>query len=277
MNISNIFRKKNEINPGTLFYTCNICGASCKQKVKSLSREIPSCSSCGSTVRMRGMIYALSIALFNKAIILPNFPSSPNITGKGMSDWSGYANFLEKKLSYNNTFYHKEPKLDICNISNERFFELDFLITTDVLEHVVPPVSKAFENCYSLLKDSGVLVMSVPYSLDENMIEHFPDLHKFEIKKRDGVRVLINKTSDGRNQEFGDLVFHGGEGDTLEMRIFSEISLQKELADAGFEDVQIMREPYFEYGIYWPQPWSLPLIARKKKRPKSKELGTKNN
>lgn len=248
--------------PGTLKFTCNICGVDCHALVSALSREEVSCKSCGSTVRMRGMIYALSLALYGRPIILPEFKKNMNILGKGMSDWDGYAKPLTKKVGYINTYYHQEPRLDITDISPKDFESVDFLLSTDVFEHVSPPVSNAFLNAKKMLKPGGSFVFSVPYTLEGETVEHFPELNEFSIEVRNGKKVLINKTKDGRVQEYSDLVFHGGEGETIEMRVFSESSLVTNLRTAGFSDVQILRDPYFEYGIYWPSPWSLPVIAR---------------
>ncbi len=230
----------------------------------SVNREVPSCQACGSTVRMRAMIHALSVALFETSYSLPDFPSRKDILGKGMSDWEGYAQPLSKKLGYINTYYHKEPRLDITNIAPKEEQSVDFILSTDVFEHVAPPVSIAFENARKMLKPGGALVFSVPYSLDAETIEHFPDLFDWKVTQKDGQRVLINRTRDGQVQEFTDLVFHGGEGETLETRVFSESGLIRDLKLAGFEDIQIMQAPYFDYGIYWPHPWSLPIIAREK-------------
>jgi hypothetical protein len=248
--------------PGTLIFNCNICGTLVKSYAASLSREAVSCRYCGSTVRMRGMIHALSVALFGRALTLPEFPSNKLLVGKGMSDWEGYANPLSKKFNYTNTYYHKEPKLDIMRISESDENSVDFLISSDVLEHVVPPVSHAFQNARKMLKPGGVLVLSVPYGLTGDTKEHFPDLHEFRLETSTGRRSLINYTSDGRKEEFHDLVFHGGEGETLEMRVFSETGLMQELARADFNHVQIMREPFYDYGIVWSHPWSLPIVAR---------------
>ena len=250
------------LKSGTLTFTCNICGTLCETLVAMLSREEPSCKSCGSTVRMRGMMHALSIALFGRAVTLPEFSENKNILGKGMSDWDGYAKLLSEKLGYINTYYHKSPRLDITNISSQDEESVDFLVSTDVFEHVAQPVSIAFENARKMLKPGGAFVFSVPYQLRGETLEHFPNLHQFKLDTRDGKRILINRTRDGRIEEFSDLVFHGGEGETIEMRVFSESGLLKDLQQAGFNDVQIMQAPYFEFGIYWPCPWSLPIIAR---------------
>lgn len=248
--------------PGTLTFKCNICGAMCETLAATLSREEVSCKACGSTVRMRGMMYALSVALFGRALALPEFPENKQLLGKGMSDWDGYAKPLSKKLGYTNTYYHKAPKLDITEICRDDEQSVDFLVSTDVFEHVAPPVSIAFENARRMLKPGGAFVFSVPYALQGDTQEHFPNLNEFKLETRDGKRILINRTRDGDIEEFSELVFHGGEGETIEMRVFSESGLLKDLQQAGFNDVQIMKEPYFEFGIFWPSPWSLPIIAR---------------
>ena len=97
----------------------------------------------------------------------------------------------------------------------------DFIFSSDVFEHVPPPAQRAFETCHSLLKKNGTLIFSVPYNLDGNTLEHFPDLHDYFIDDQGDSPVLKNLTIDGKRQEFENLIFHGGDGATLEMRVFS--------------------------------------------------------
>jgi len=207
------------------------------------------------------MIHALSIALFGRSIPLPDFPEDKAIRGKGMSDWPGYAVPLSRKLGYENTFHHQEPYIDITNVPQSAFGTLDFLIASDVYEHVQPPVRVAFENAYRLLKPGGAFVFSVPYVLDGTTIEHFPELHEFEMKNEDGRWVLHNVTRDGRRQTFAELNFPGGPGETLEMRIFSLPDLLTLLKTAGFAKAQVLEQDDLRYGIHWPCRWSLPMVA----------------
>ena len=51
--------------------------------------------------------------------------------------------------------------------------------------------------------------------------EHFPDLFEFQIVEFGQDRVLVNRTRSGSYQVFDNLVFHGGPGFTLEMRVLS--------------------------------------------------------
>ncbi len=197
---------------------------------------------------------------------LNDFPVNKSISGIGMSDWDGYALPLAEKLDYQNTFYHQEPRLDITNIPERLVETLDFVISTDVFEHVLSPVSRAFTNTLRLLKPGGVFIFTVPYTLKgEHTVEHFDDLHDFEIVEENGDYVLKNKTPDGTVRIYRDLIFHGGPGSTLEMRVFSRASVLRELAEAGFTDIRERNQAVPQYGIYWDKPWSVPITARKPK------------
>ena len=125
--------------------------------------------------------------------------------------------------------------------------------------------SAAFAGAWRLLKPGGLLILTVPYIIESNAtLEHFPDLHEWALTTGDdGVHRLRNRRVDGTVEEFDQLVFHGGPGSTLEMRIFSRDSLLGELASAGFDDVRIADEPMPPIGVLWQHPWSLPVVARK--------------
>ena len=101
---------------GSLSFQCNICGQANERKIAELGREDPSCLNCGSTVRMRAMVYLLSREMFGESLAIPDFPVRRDIRGMGMSDWEGYAGPLAGKFDYTNTYYHQEPHLDITDI-----------------------------------------------------------------------------------------------------------------------------------------------------------------
>jgi hypothetical protein len=248
--------------PGTLAFTCNICGRPNKRPMASIQREESSCDGCGSTVRCRAVAHVLSTALFGRCLTISDFPDRPDIVAWGLSDWDGYALRLREKFSYTNTFYHTEPRLDITNITPSDIGRLDVLISSDVFEHVSPPVRPAFKNARLLLKPDGFLILTVPYGLQPETIEHYPRLHDFVIEGEADDRRLVNITAEGEQETFSNLVFHGGDGSTLEMRIFSKDGLLDDLREAGFSRVAVQSDPCFEHGIYWWLPWSLPIVAR---------------
>lgn len=245
-----------------LAFRCNICGTHGEAPRTAFGRESASCMACGSTVRMRAVVHLLSQALFGRSLAIDEFPQDTRPRGIGLSDWIEYAERLARKLDYTNTFYHCEPQLDITDIPDESAGSCDFVISTDVFEHVVPPVSRAFEGARRLLKPGGTLILTVPFSLNADTVEHFPLLHDYRIEATDnGNHVLHNRCADGSMQRFESLVFHGGPGETLEMRVFCKDSLERDLRDAGFVDIRFHDEPVPEFGIFWQQPWSLPVTA----------------
>lgn len=177
-----------------------------------------------------------------------------------MSDALLYARRLEKKFNYTNTFYHKSPFLDITDPANELSGTADFIISSDVFEHVPPPISIAFDNMFKLLGDNGIVIFSVPLGNSGDTIEHFPELYDYRINRHRGNRILVNTTVDGRKQVFDKLQFHGGCGATLEMRVFSKHSLTEEILRAGFNDIVIHDTNHPEFGIIQDQIQS-PVIS----------------
>ncbi|WP_395685305.1 methyltransferase domain-containing protein [Caenimonas koreensis] len=249
--------------PFRKWFQCNICGAYNSRPYSDFNRESPSCDQCGSTVRMRAMIHHASEALYGKSLVLTEWPVHPEYRGVGLSDWDGYANRLPHRVNYTNTYYHQAPFLDITKPPAEMEHTCNFIISTDVFEHVLPPVSRAFEGAMKLLKPGGTLVMSVPFALETpETLEHYPDIHNFEIRKVGDDYELVNTLASGEVKVHRDLVFHGGPGDTLEMRVFAKEALRKNLEDAGFTDVRFRGESMKKYGIYWHYPWSVPVTAK---------------
>lgn len=221
-------------------------------------------------MRMRAVVGLLAIELFGEPLPIADFPRLPRFKGIGTSDAEGYAGRLSSSLDYSNTFFHKEPRLDITKVPSDLAGSLDFLISSDVFEHVVPPISAAFTGARRLLKPGGLFVLTVPFrAVGSETVEHFPELHDWSLTKRsDDTWRLDNRRKDGVVETFTDLGFHGGEGATLEMRIFTQDSLLMELDRAGFQDVRIAGEAIPEIGVIWPEPpdrranKSLPVIAR---------------
>ncbi len=242
-------------------FRCNICGGFCSVPAAELQREVASCDRCGSTVRTRAIVHLLTTELFGRSMAIPELPRRRDLVGVGLSDSDNYARRLGDKFNYTNTFFHQEPRLDIAAVPDDFIRRFDFIIASDVFEHVAPPVSRAFVNARRLLKPHGVLIFSVPYSLEAETREHFPDLLDYKLIEVDGSWRLENRTADGRIQVFTDLVFHGGPGSTLEMRLFSRNALMREFVNAGFAGVRIADESQPAYGIVWPEPWSIPMVA----------------
>jgi SAM-dependent methyltransferase len=245
-------------------FTCNICSTEITGcPIENIDREISSCPQCGSTVRFRSIVHLASVVLFGRSMALPQFPVDHTIVGIGLSDWPGYAEPLARKFNYTNTFFHQPPFFDIAEPIGDRAATCDFVISTEVFEHVSPPVSRAFTGAFNLLKPGGHLILTVPFSNNPTTVEHFPDLHDYRIIQFGDEYVLVNRAKDGRYALHQDLVFHGGPGTTLEIRIFGRADLQTHLAEAGFTDIQIFGDDVPQWGILHKHPWSLPIVARR--------------
>jgi SAM-dependent methyltransferase len=243
-------------------FLCNICGTECEWPQAGISREGASCPVCHSSARVRAVIALLSEELLGIRLTLPEFPVLKGIRGIGMSDSPELAEKLAQKLDYTNTFYHQAPRFDAVEPDRNDFGRYDFILSSEVMEHVPPPVETAFANLFRLLKKDGLLIMTTPYTLGGKTKEHFPELHDFTIALGEEP-VLVNRRRDGSIEVFENLVFHGGPGSTVEMRVFTEESLRENILTAGFSSVRVASENVPEFGVEHAETWSLPMAARK--------------
>ena len=251
-----------------LVFTCNICGRQIDSfTLNDLERETGACPHCKAHVRLRALAYLVGKALFDQALPVHQWPMRPELRGLGVSDWPDFAKIYSPKFSYVNTQFDRElfvsgTFLDVTKPGREFIGAFEVISCSEVLEHVEPPVQPAFDGLYSMLKPGGSLVFTVPYGFRKT-IEHFPELHEWKLVPFGAKRKLINVTIDGRRQEFNDLCFHGGGESVLEMRLFGLDDLKNRLRKAGFVNICVMDENVLEFGIYWPQPWSRPITAKR--------------
>lgn len=242
-------------------YRCNVCNSTSAAPRADFGRETGACHVCGSTVRLRSIVHVLSCAMFDRSLSITEFPARFTITGVGISDWPGYARPLACKFRYWNTFLHRSPRLDLTAVADEYKGLCSFVICSDVMEHLPPPVAVGFAGLRKMLKPNGLLILSVPLE-EGKTLEHFPELHRYSFTLKHGRRVLHNITRDGRTQNFEQLTFHGGPGETLEMRVFGIDSLVDELASSGFTEVTFHRASVPERGIFWDNDAGVVVTAR---------------
>ena len=244
-------------------FLCNICGRA-NSGVEEIGREAALCTGCGSSMRHRSIIAVLSRELLGAVYPLDKLPVLRSIRGLGLSDSQPYARLLADHFDYRNTYLHREPVLDIAGAGSQDPGTLDFLLASEVFEHVPPPVEGPLRKVRDLLRPEGVFVMTVPYGLEGETLEHFPELADYATVLLRSGPVLVNRTREGALQVFSDLVFHGGRGSTLELRVFSEPALRKALSDAGFGYVRVYTEDFPEFGIVHQENWALPIAARRR-------------
>lgn len=242
------------IDPNEIIsFRCNLCGRENAEVAGRFHRELAPCINCGANVRFRGIIHALTMGLYGRSRILREIPEDEPITGLGFSDASCYARLLEIRFAYLNTQLDSAPLLDITKEKDiERYMPVDFVICSDVFEHVAPPVDRAFRNLASLLRDNGLLVFSVPsYDMLET-VEHYPRFSEARILQIGPKHVLVNRTTEGEFEIFQNLIFHGGPGSTLEMRVFAGSDVVSRLRRAGFDQIHVFDTTLPSIGYYWP-------------------------
>ena len=248
----------------TIDFVCNICGETNVLPMESFERETGICSSCGSTVRHRSVIHLLTKYLLERPQVLRRIPPS-RFRGIGLSCSSVYAPYLEEKFEYTNTFFDREPCLDINNPSG--YEDLDFVISSDVFEHTLPPAIAAFQGVNRILNERGLLFLTLPYSLNERTIEHYPECVSYrEVDlERSGKKAVELTLRDGSTTLDENPIWHGGQGNTLEMRAYARSDLLQCLKDASFKTLETFSYEVPRFGIVtmMGENWSLPMVARK--------------
>jgi SAM-dependent methyltransferase len=212
---------------------------------------------------VRALVALLAQELFGVPLMLPEFPVLKGIRGIGMSDSPELARRLAEKFDYTNTFYHQPPLFDVTRPSENDAGRYDFILSSEVMEHVPAPIERSFAALARMLKPDGVLLLTTPYNVEGRTVEHFPELHEYSLASLNGRIVLVNRRRDGHIEVFENLVFHGGPGSTLEIRVFTETSLRETIAAGGFPIVRMAAENLPEFGIEHAETWSLPIVARK--------------
>ncbi len=153
----------------------------------------------------------------------------------GISDSEVYAQVLERGLDYRNTFLHKAPYLDLCDPNSvAQYTALDLIICSDVLEHTRQPPSVILNSLWRMLRPGGLVILSAPtYQMPES-IERYYGAKTVRVVERDNQRIVEWEDGNGVCHIDPAPRFHGGSGDTLEMRIISHRELLSAAERAGF-------------------------------------------
>lgn len=244
-------------------FQCNVCGSASRFEPQGDWRESPSCTGCGSSVRLRSIVHVLLARILGESCVLEGVQVNKSIVGYGLSDWDGYASRLADRFTYINTFFHQDPTLDIMDLPSRLVETADFLISSDVFEHVSQPVSRAFENSFRILKPGGVLIVTVPYNDAPRTIEHYDGATDLSVVQLGSDYAVVTRDAEGKISVDPAPVFHGGPGTTLEMRMFSLDDLLAMIEAAGFIDPYVHAEPDPRWGVFPPHAYGLPISARR--------------
>jgi SAM-dependent methyltransferase len=153
--------------------------------------------------------------------------------GLGISDDVELSSRLSTKFFYSNTFFDAFPNLDIREIPKIAHTAFEFVSCSDVLEHIDVDINKAIRGISRLLKPDGFAVLSVPITHTSERLEFYPKLKSFNVI---GETV---KWIDRKGNKFIDESpeFHGGRGQNLAFRQFTDESFKELILDNGFGSI----------------------------------------
>jgi SAM-dependent methyltransferase len=199
-------------------------------------RESSSCVHCGSSVRLREVVAAVSREILGTQAPARDWPVRDDLVGIGFSDSEIYSPYLARATSYTNTWFHQDPRVDVTDLASFAGRRYDFAVCSDILEHVPAPADGAFGNLFAILNPGGTLVFNVPMR-DGRTVEHYPELTTFDTFEESNGWALSGTRPDGSEFRANGVVFHGGPGTTAEMRIFGRDDVRRLLDEAGFVEV----------------------------------------
>lgn len=221
-------------------FNCLICGIQNEIALSDLHREAGNCTGCGSSVRMREIVQAINL-------IVQRHPQRVSSV-VGLSDADVLSSYLRSRsdLIYTNTFIDEDPLLDISHPADFWKGRFDIVISSDVFEHVMPPLSKSLQGVGELLVPNGWLILTMPWTKTGSSVEHYPWMRSYVIN--DAGQVVATKI-DGEEVFVNNPIFHGGPGKTLEMRFMNIYSLIDTLEICGFKNIEVLEQDSLEIGI----------------------------
>lgn len=242
-------------------FKCCICGHNQTIARFSQHREMADCAGCGSGPRSRALIYAVLKTIYGDATTdLRSQDARKHIRGIGMSDGEQLSSLLSEKLDYQNTLFHADPFLDVCDkASTVRYSDLSFVICSEVLEHTRQTPVEILPNIRQMLLPGGVLILTTPTVHMPNTIEWYGGAETVAVEKSG--ESFVVRWRNRRGVEYVDTnpSFHGGPGETLEMRVFSHSELISAGERSGFKVSVIDFDPSRGYG--WPHLWQQDIFS----------------
>lgn len=157
-------RRRTEVGlaPSALSFTCNVCGARCQAVASELRRDVTTCFTCGSTLRHRAIVAALTYVFGGAPDVLQDMVPRPDVMGIGIADWSGHSYYLGIRYAYTNTYRRRHPVFDLTRPLNVGLRSAhDFVTCCDRLQSFQRGRRVAIRNTFELLRPGGTLVVTV--------------------------------------------------------------------------------------------------------------------
>jgi SAM-dependent methyltransferase len=191
------------------------------------------CRQCKSTWRARAVLISLLTSLGYSENRFLRIESDFSRVGLGISDDINIVKYLSSHFMYSNSFYDAFPFLDLRSVPSIAQEKFEFVICSDVLEHVDKDLEKAIAGVYQLIKQGGFAIITVPIGREDKTFEYYPGLSRFKIlesevhwENKSGIQ-FVDQNPD----------FHGGRGQNLAFRQFSREQICNLLSKSGFEKI----------------------------------------
>ena len=153
--------------------------------------------------------------------------------GLGISDNPEMARFFRRCFDYSNSQLDVAPFIDLLDPPSATAGLYDFVICSDVLEHVPPPAERALVSLASFLRPGGAAVVSVPIR-DEGTDEYYPGITEWSMV--DG--ALHWTDGDGATHVDPDPEIHGGDGLTIAFRTWGADEFERAILASGFSSIE---------------------------------------
>ncbi|MSX34844.1 MAG: methyltransferase domain-containing protein [Actinobacteria bacterium] len=228
--------------------SCALCGhrdAALTQPI----REGESCPRCGSSWRTRATALLIMRGLGIEPRPMLELEPDHRRHGLGISDNPEMARFFYRCFNYSNSQLDVHPIVDLLNPQSSMQGLYDFVICSDVLEHVPPSAERAIASLASFLRPGGIAMVSVPVSGGETE-EYYPDITDWSML--DG--ELHWTDASGASHIDNDPEIHGGDGLTIAFRTWGAEDFERAVLSNGFSSIERL-VPCPELGV--PEmPWS---------------------
>lgn len=214
-------------------WQCLAC-SSVNPPAATASTESQMCIACGATWRDRVVLGAVLIGLEIGLFPLPALSPDWSRTGVGIADAQTIAAPLASRFDYVNGHLHRYPHLDVRSVPEALVGTAEFVVCSEVLEHVEPPVQPALDGLARLLRPGGFAVITVPDVGLKPPGEHYPDLVEWSVRDDHSIDW---RDSTGKSAHDPDPEWHGGAGLTLAFRRWTADELDAAILAAGLTAV----------------------------------------
>ena len=243
-------------------FTCNLCGTAAVAETQGWPRDTATCPGCGSAARFRGLADLVAHELFGSADPLYALPARPDLAGVGMSDPLPLAALLGRRMGYANTFYHCEPRLDVC-APGEHAGRYDLVVCSEVLEHVRRRSSPRSRACTTCCGRAACSSSASPTAPTARRSSTSPTCTTTRSWSATASTCCATRHPDGRRRSTPIWSSTAAPARRSSCASSPCPTCWRGSTPPGSVDVRVRREPNFAHGVWWPGADGWPITARR--------------